>query len=242
MLIVHVCGSPASGKTTIGRRVNSMFNQDGRDDKVIVYDLDYIVPQSTAKKIYEISDIDEKIEKLFVAHEQALDVIIKRAPSDVVLVLVGIIEYYREDPDDGTYKLVAFDMARLNRPVLRVFYDPGVEEILRRYYRRSVIEGFADATYVEDVVNKKYFIYGSARIIDDNETDNALYAAQKYYFVDSADAILALIGDMIKNREQPSTKYLGDNGFIRRRQHARNSQVHGRGEIHHLARAVHPPH
>lgn len=143
-VIIHVSGSPGSGKTTLGEHVQELF----KNNNCIVKDLDDFtddISKDTANVFFEV--VHDRTEKF------------KKQHSTKHIVFVGILDIIINDE----IYVYEFDDKKTH-----LFYlDPPLPVLLKQFYTRIITIGERDPLFWEEIAEKKFAIPPSDYKIDE---------------------------------------------------------------------------
>jgi adenylate kinase family enzyme len=189
-MIIHISGSPGSGKTTLGEKINTLYG-----NKIIVYDTDDFI-QHHNKAGQQLLQLEKTatIEEYKQVWEHILDVKIKKFIDEhpnKIIIFTGILDNF--SPDGTIYPLKAD---------VNFMIDLPLHELLKRYYFRICVDDkkrtrIKSNDYWNKVAQKIYRIDSSQDIIDSNQRYIKWHTENGYKFANSKE-IIAEIKNIIK--------------------------------------------
>ncbi len=189
MAIVHVSGSPGSGKTTLGERIARDFA-----GQVTVFDTDEIIQHHLASGKELVKLMDDTSDKGLLSYTRRWTEIFTEGIDDViartdtkVLVFVGILNHFR--PPGGS--ILALDAA-----TERFFIDLPLSQLVRQFYTRYGKELGQDQEFWTGIVEQRYNIPDSLSFVRDSKQEREWHAAHDYKFLGTED-IYEAIGRLV---------------------------------------------
>lgn len=174
-IIIHISGFPGSGKTTLGEKLQKMFNN------IIVYDTDEFIQPHTkeGKKLLKL-DNGKKSKEYKILWEKTIENKINILTSkykNKIIVFVGSLDNFA--PPNTIYNIKADYKFILNVPL---------NELLKRYYLRiyfmdQKITKEKSINYWKKLSKGVYRIHGSEDIIKDYEEYNEWHKKNNYIFL-----------------------------------------------------------
>lgn len=191
-MIIHISGSPGSGKTTLGEKIQEQYG-----DKVLVYDTDDFIQHHNhaGKKLLELNtaSIDEYKKVWLHILQTEINNYIKKHKNKII-IFTGILDNF--SPDGTIYELKSDYKFLLNTPL---------NVILERYYLRickdennRTIEDSID--YWNKLANGIYNINSSNEIIVSYKRDIEWHK-QHNYLSRTENEIMDLIGKIVNTTE-----------------------------------------
>ncbi len=172
-MIIHVSGSPGSGKSTFGEQLKRDFV-----GKVTVIDTDDLITHESDdgreldKLVADLTDTD------FVRYKRRwTEIFTKRINAEIarattgVLIFVGILNHF--GPPDGS--IVSLDAA-----TERFFIDLPMKHLLRQLYTRYSKELGQDDEFWTGVAEEKYNIPDSKGVIRESNREKQWHADHGY--------------------------------------------------------------
>ena len=198
-MIIHISGTPGSGKTTLGEELQKIYG-----DKIIVYDTDEFIQHhnKAGKKLLAIdksASIEEymKIWKGILGRE--IDKFITKNKNKII-VFTGILNNF--SPDDTIYEIEADYKFMLNVDIYI---------LLKRYYMRLCNDEKQRAKedsqdYWNKVSTQVYNINSSKEMINSNQKDIKWHKEHGYLLKNDKE-IINEIGKILKNTKGGSKGY-----------------------------------
>ena len=180
-IIIHISGFPGSGKTTLGEKIQKLFN-----NKIIVYDTDNFIQHHT-KEGKQLLKIDKNIrdgKKLSKEYKMLWKETIKNKIDDFIskyenkiIVFVGSLDNFA--PPNTIYNINADYKFVLNVPLA---------ELMKRYYLRIYLteqkaSKKSSLEYWKKLSQNVYNITGSNDIIKQHEKYNLWHERNNYEFL-----------------------------------------------------------
>lgn len=173
-MIIHISGTPGSGKTYLGKKIKKKY------PKFVVYDTDLFL--HGVKK----SEVRTKT-KWKNTLERRINSFIRKNKRKFI-IFVGDLNNY--SPDGSRYII--------KQSKLNIFYDVKLPTLLKRYYNREVCDGLLkDKVYMDDIINGEFSIPSTKKFISEYKKDIKWHEKYKYDFLNEKQ-ILNLI-DNINN-------------------------------------------
>ena len=174
-IIVHIAGSPGSGKTTLGNWISNNL-------KVPVIDTDDFINHGSkeGKELLQMSDKSAAYKRRWA---EILDVKFEEAIAQhalaPLLVFVGLLDHF--GPPDNSYHF-------FRQATARYFLDVPLPQLLKQFYvrigqdekRRADASEKSSDEYWEGVAEGKYTIPGAKDIVKNNAADVKWHKAHKY--------------------------------------------------------------
>lgn len=169
-MIIHVSGSPGSGKTTLGNILQE------NNKYIVVKDLDDLT-----------DDLDKNDKDIFFKklHEKIIDFIEQNAKK--FIVFVGILDIIFDDV------IYIYDFKDAD---VLFYLDPPMETLLKQFYTRMIKIGEKDETFWSDIAQKKYAIPPSDYKIDEARQTKEEHI-KRGYICDSYENIISKIQKII---------------------------------------------
>jgi adenylate kinase family enzyme len=192
-IIIHVSGYPASGKTTLGEKLENLYKN------IIVYDTDGFIQHHT-KEGKQLLKIEKDILNNKKTNKDYKDLWKKTIKNQIdkfiskyntkIIVFVGSLDNFA--PPNTIYNINAN---------YKFVLDVPLNELMKRYYLRiSQMEQKSTKKQSENYWNNLskgiYHIQGSDDMIKDHKKYNEWHKKHDYIFLDDKD-IIKKINDII---------------------------------------------
>ena len=199
MPVLHICGAPGAGKSTLGFTIHDIYKSIGPNNKikkVVVCDLDFVIPSDKMNIIYKTKNSDAKYELWKTQCKLYISRFIEEFDNTTTLVVfVGIMEIYYVDKK-GNRTIRNFKMDHYVN--YKIFYDPGIKENVRRYYQRAV-DNINRLNITESyLLSLGMYIQDSHSFVLDYIAEKGIYKKEHYVFIDSDADILEIVKHYIK--------------------------------------------
>lgn len=177
MRIIHVSGSPGSGKTTLGDLVGSSLTN------FEIFDTDDLISDEEGEDLIELrhegkhEEAKEMWKSMFTAN------IMKACDRSSDILFTGILNHF--SPDGS---ILEFPIASAEK----YFIDPPRTQLLIQFYGRYTTELKHDADFWRRVANKELVIPNSLEYLQANEREKAWHV-ENGYFCGSYDMIRSKI-------------------------------------------------
>lgn len=184
-MVVHISGSPGSGKTTLGEWITVKYG-----NFIAVKDTDEFIQRGDdedrrLKKFIETSK--EYMDELKSIKDRKIEEFIKENPNKHI-VFVGLMDHFGLKP--------FYDMKRAG---VKIFIDIEDSDLLRQYYTRfGTLPSEVGNSLWEDVANGKDYIMSSSEKMKEND-DIWLEHKQHNYRLMCRDSIKIFITDVLIN-------------------------------------------
>ena len=184
-MIIHISGSSASGKSTVGNKIKNNFKQ-----KVLVIDIDdlHINPSTRPKYWQELNTTKTRVEAKRVwrrlIHRTMSESI--KENEDKIIIFVGLIQQSLANSKTNSYEIKNADY--------KFFLNVPINILLQRYYARlyshiKIGTKKQNELYWKNVGQNKQYIMGSKDIIDTNK-QNIEHAKKHNYQILSETEIM----------------------------------------------------
>ena len=183
LMVVHISGSPGSGKTTLGNRIKKKLNKRG----VRVVDTDELITRDTlgGKELIVLEqepDDTHYVKRWREIFAEEINRTIMKYEKDhysLVLVFVGILNHW------GGPKGNTAEMPEAN---LKLFLDVPMTTLLKQTYQRYNVEMKDDEEFWRDVAAGRDVIPDSTHIISMATQEREWHDEHGYKFVTAVDA------------------------------------------------------
>ncbi len=180
MVLIHISGTPGSGKSTLGVKLQKMFP----DFKIV--ETDGFVSHNMRKKRDELKTLAQKKKFIFDIYKQKFNYYNDRYED---IIYVGILD--SSVPDGTLYTTQKFDY--------NIFLKVSDVQLLKRYYIRRVSNDIlTDDKYIKMVINNELYILSSKEVLEWNKKNINDHEKLKYKFM-TENQIINLIKKLKKS-------------------------------------------
>lgn len=176
MRIVHISGSPGSGKTTLGKRLSSLF-------EVRVIDTDDLLTELDEQQLFKFRDAGEhKKAQKFWRERFSLrlkDVAEKNQDANV-LIFTGILNH---DSPEG--ELLEMPFPNLEK----YFLDIPAPKLLQQFYGRLAHLLQHDFQFAEEIASGKWTVESSVEYLAQSSREKNWHAEHGYALLSPDDVI-----------------------------------------------------
>ena len=154
-LIIHIAGTPGSGKTTLGKKLNQIYN-----NQIFVYDTDDFFNYTEEEKNQLFNEMITKEQYLEIWTKiisKKLNKLIHDNANEKIIVLTGILTAF------GQKWCPLFDVGADYRFMIKI----SLEEVIKRYYTRV-----CKNEEWKEIVNLNIYVASSYQMIDRYEDDS----------------------------------------------------------------------
>lgn len=153
-MIIHISGTPGSGKSTLGIKIKKMY------PKFIVHDTDCFLTKADHKKIRESSTITKATKIWKNTLKKKIDAFLKRHENKVI-ILTG--DLTNGSPTGDRYEINAH---------IGIFLEVDLKTLILRYYKREICDELLKSkTYQDNIVNQVMYIPSTDEFIKMNKKD-----------------------------------------------------------------------
>ena len=163
--VIHISGSPGSGKTVLGQQLV--------DDDVEVIDTDELISDAEGQELYELRETERHVDALVHWREIFLGNL-RRAYDQArkhTLIFTGILNHYSPD---GSVLEMPFPNTE------KYFIDLPLETLVRQFYTRYAKEVGDDAEFWSGVANGRYNIPGSLDYLEEHRKEKLWHVEHDY--------------------------------------------------------------
>lgn len=164
-MIIHISGTPAIGKTTLGKMLKRKYK------KLVIFDTDDLLTAQDEKTIEKSTSMKNKKKTWNKITTDKLKKLFKKN-EDKCLVIVGNLL----GPDNTYYVL---DDQYNGKNVYRILYDVPLKLAIKRYYERE-ISILNDENLLENVLSNDIVIPSTRRYVKMFENDNTWHTNNNY--------------------------------------------------------------
>jgi adenylate kinase family enzyme len=208
-MIIHISGTPGTGKTTLG------YNIQKKHPKFKIFDTDQFLTEKDHTKIRRAKSksIAKKIWNTII--ETRLKIFLKMNENKVV-ILIG--DLTNGSPDGTRYNL---NKLKNKDKINKIFYYVDLSILIKRYYKRDVCNGLLkDNKFLNGIIAGHYDIPSTKQFIKMNRDDIKWHKKDNYVFMNEKQIInlMAEIGGLHKPGTDASERHYfvssGDNSVM----------------------------
>jgi hypothetical protein len=183
-VVIHISGSPGSGKTTLGEELLLLYGKDA----IAVRDTDDCAETAEFKAIDPNDHAQLKLVWLRLVDECVREFLAQNADK-MAVIFVGIlsITFGRQKKEDVFYTFP---------PGTRLYFlQVDKAQLLRQFYSRIIDHGRRDPALWEEMAYGKGYIHSSSEKLSEIEKDEREHVTHGYEFLSKA-AIESKIGQL----------------------------------------------
>ena len=183
MIVVHVSGTPGTGKTFFGKRLEELFSQGNAVAKVVETDelITAISPYGIKLEALKNSDREKYKSCWAIIFKGEIDAAIEREKNKgtSLVVLVGILRHW--EPNDGT-------ILEIPEAEVKLYLDLSLEQLLKRFYGRYSEDLGNEKEFWCGVASDRYIIPKSTTVRENYYSDKKWHEEHDYQIVTDGDA------------------------------------------------------
>jgi len=147
MVSIHISGTPGSGKSTLGIKLQKMF------PNFKVVETDKFVTNANREERNKYKNMKDKKKIIFDIYKKKFNYYEKKYKN---IIYVGILD--SSVPDGSLYINKDFDH--------KIFLNISDIELFKRYYTREVKNGILSSDkYIKDAIDGKWYILSSKEVL-----------------------------------------------------------------------------
>jgi len=151
MVNIHISGTPGSGKSTLGIKLQKMF------PKFKIVETDKFVSRANRKKRNKYKYMKDKKKFIFDIYKKKFNYYDKKYKN---IIYVGILD--SSVPDGSLYINKEFDY--------KIFLNVSDIELIKRYYTREVKEALlSNDKYIKEVIKGEWYILSSEEVLSSHK-------------------------------------------------------------------------
>jgi len=172
--LIHISGTPGTGKTTLGKKLKDLTSFQ-------IIETDSFTSRAAreeTEKMLKAGKNEEDITKYIF--QKYRDKFFEYNSKFSKIIYIGLLN--SNVPKGKLFKDQPFDV--------KIYYDPGLKEVIRRYYNREVKEGIlTDEIYLDEVVSEKAEIRSSKQIRANYEKHKEEHRAMNYQIMNESQIV-----------------------------------------------------